>query len=620
MYSGLTFSGVPGLQIVVAKGPRWCLNHSQMRALTWVVPQHPSREVPMRTMTSRNSRTTSITIAKTILIFIAFAMPSAMAEDAQKGTVGDAIGLLLKQDFAAALKAMRRSASADNTPEAKQLLQELDNVSKMPDICLDYFRKNIGKELSVALRKGAETLRIAGVNKAGQIQAEKLLRVDGEVAGTVPLQLTVADLSVAERMKILGSDPSPDRQIMRGLLAWEAKKEDAAKKCFADSACPLGRALAARVNEMLNNAAATVLAQQRAAAEQAAEKEFAALLIAACPELASQAGVSADSNTLAQVIQAVERKRYTQAQVKAIDRQAQAFRATRAETDYAKAREPVIRRLLQIRPDMPLYVDEATLQEAMKKLVRANPGKEIVWRSSTEENGLNLNLRDNRNLVNISALAGLPITSLDLFWTGVSDLRPLKGMPLESLNLQFCKNVADLTPLKGMRLVSLNIHDTAVGDLRPLMGMPLRHLSATGGDLTALSGLPLESLTLSVVNAMGDCGVTDLRPLRGMPLKALSICRAEELRDLRPLQGMPLTTLSLFRCIRLSDIGPLRGLPLNKLSLEGTAVSDLKPLQGMPLTELDLEGTRVSDLSPLKEITTLSKVTGRDGKVIPVPR
>jgi hypothetical protein len=76
--------------------------------------------------------------------------------------------------------------------------------------------------------------------------------------------------------------------------------------------------------------------------------------------------------------------------------------------------------------------------------------------------------------------------------TAVSDLRPLRGLPLKRLYLDNAK-VADLAPLKGMSLESLRINGTTVSDLSPLRGLPLTELRLTGcmdvTNLEALAGM-----------------------------------------------------------------------------------------------------------------------------------
>jgi len=112
-------------------------------------------------------------------------------------------------------------------------------------------------------------------------------------------------------------------------------------------------------------------------------------------------------------------------------------------------------------------------------------------------------------------------TGLDLDFTNVKDLTPLKGMPLKELYLDFTK-VKDLSPLKGVPLEVLWLSCTKVTDLTPLDGMPLERLHLLGTnvkDLTPLEGMPLKELYLDGTK------VTDLTPLDGMPLERLDLRR-----------------------------------------------------------------------------------------------
>jgi serine/threonine protein kinase len=184
----------------------------------------------------------------------------------------------------------------------------------------------------------------------------------------------------------------------------------------------------------------------------------------------------------------------------------------------------------------------------------------------------------------------------------VTDLGPLKGMPLTSLDLFGCGQVRDLTPLQGMKLTQLTLGGCGeVRDLTPLKGMPLTYLNLGGcrqvRDLTPLKDMPLTSLRLD------SCvEVWELTPLQGMPLINLSLNRCEQVADLAPLKGMKLTSLDLFGCGGVRDLTPLKDVPLTVLNLaDCRQVRDLTPLKDMPLTSLRLGGcVEVSDLTPLK--------------------
>ncbi len=166
-------------------------------------------------------------------------------------------------------------------------------------------------------------------------------------------------------------------------------------------------------------------------------------------------------------------------------------------------------------------------------------------------------------LSDLSPLKGLPLTTLDLHSTHVQDLTPLKGMPLVSLDLWFCSQVRDLEPLKGMKLIHLD----------------LNHCQQVQ-DLEALKGMPLTSLYIN------DNQVRDLTPLKDMKLTFL-VCSGNSVSDLSPLQGMTLQTLLI----------------------HGTDISDLKPLQGMPLERIHLTPKNITEgLDILRDMKSLNTI------------
>jgi len=145
------------------------------------------------------------------------------------------------------------------------------------------------------------------------------------------------------------------------------------------------------------------------------------------------------------------------------------------------------------------------------------------------------------------------------------------------------------------RIVAVGLREANVSDLSPLRGLPLQLLDLTAtqvSDLSPLSGMRLVRL------ALGGTKVQDLSPLKGMPLTVLDLLQTP-VQDLSPLQGIELTELYLDNT-QIDSLEALRGMELTKLYINNTAVSDLAPLQGMPLTELNAVGCDIRDLSPLK--------------------
>jgi WD40 repeat protein len=197
-------------------------------------------------------------------------------------------------------------------------------------------------------------------------------------------------------------------------------------------------------------------------------------------------------------------------------------------------------------------------------------------------------------LSDLAPLKGMPLSALDCSWSEVSDLAPLKGMPLTYLHCTGT-SVTDLSAIRGMQLAQLYCGLTEVSDLSPLKGMRLTFLNCGTtrvSDLSPLTGMKLTSLYCDRTN------VSDISPLQGMPLESL-ICFATPLSDLSPLKGMRLTRLDCGQT-HASDLSPLKGMPMTYLNCGTTRVSDLSPLKGMKLRKLFCDNTIVSDLSPLK--------------------
>jgi Leucine-rich repeat (LRR) protein len=153
------------------------------------------------------------------------------------------------------------------------------------------------------------------------------------------------------------------------------------------------------------------------------------------------------------------------------------------------------------------------------------------------------------------------ITGVYLERTHVSDISPLKGLPLEELYLSYT-NVSDLSPLKGMPLKKLNVMGTRVTDI---------------GVIESLSA---DGLTLW----LNKTRVNDLSPLKGKSLESLD------------LSGTPVT-----------DLSPLAGMKsLRRLNLQRSAVTDLTPLKGLRLQRIVFDPTKITQgLDAIREMDSL---------------
>ena len=137
---------------------------------------------------------------------------------------------------------------------------------------------------------------------------------------------------------------------------------------------------------------------------------------------------------------------------------------------------------------------------------------------------------------NLAPLKGLPLQELWLNYNPITDLGPLTGMPLTDLRLYVCPHITDLSPLKGMSLTRLDIGSTGVIDLSPLEGMPVTWLnlwSCPVENLESLRDMPLSFVNLVFTN------VSDLGPLKGTHLNEIHL-QPEKIRgDLEMLRTVP---------------------------------------------------------------------------------
>lgn len=220
------------------------------------------------------------------------------------------------------------------------------------------------------------------------------------------------------------------------------------------------------------------------------------------------------------------------------------------------------------------------------RLRKAGLEDKLVQQIQMNQDGLlNWNIDGSFPLADLTALQGMPFRSIMCTrgLSQVSDLRPLRGMPLEYLGVTG-ERLVDLTALAGMRLKGLVVSNSKVSDLSPLKGMPLEGL---GADYTKIA---------------------DLSPLQAMPLRELSM-RNTAIVDLTPIAGAPLESLLIRDCTNLRDLSPLRGMPLKQLQAHGcTGVSDLAPLATCKELELATIPLTARNVEVLRSLPKLKKL------------
>ena len=218
---------------------------------------------------------------------------------------------------------------------------------------------------------------------------------------------------------------------------------------------------------------------------------------------------------------------------------------------------------------------------------------------------MGLNLSDT-TLSDLSPLRGMPLSGLYISRTLVTDLGPLKGMQLKGFAAAGC-HLTEITALAGMPLRDLNLNANKITNLSPLAGMPLTRLELAENPVEDLSPLHVMPLTYLDINGSKT---PDLEALRGMALTVLNLTNVHSISDVSPLSGMPLHFLQIYGNDRISDLEPLRESPLEVVFIgDCQQIKDISPIAQPRLLRLSLTGcAAVVDLRPLAVCTELEEL------------
>jgi serine/threonine-protein kinase len=469
--------------------------------------------------------------------------------------------------------------------ELQAIRTAIQTAEPWPTWIVESFRRDVGNAVVLSLASGEESWEIREVS-GDRIQVRKLV---GE--GFLNRTLILNDLSLKELYRRVGTDPAPERELVRGLISLQAGRLPDALKSFEAFHPVLGPLL-------VEEAKLQVIRGQ----DNTAEKAFV--------ELMRPYGIQAAGKSPMELAAAVRRRRFTEPEIASARQAVARYRNQYGTVGFAQTQESVLVEL-EAAATVAREVEPAEVETRLEALRRANPqAGEFRCRQDRSVRGLALFLDGNADLVSLQALEGLPLVHLDISRTRVRDLTPLKGMPLRELNLNETP-VSDLEILASLPLERLHLNACPVSDLTPLAKLPLQELSIASTRIATLQPLRGKSLRRLVLR---DTGVSTLRPLAGMPLEELNLQGCGKIESLEPLRGASLTRL-VINGTQVRDLEPLTGMPLEVFEAAHTQVTRLQGLEKAPLNRVVLAHTPVSDLSPLAEcpITTLilrfSKVT-----------
>lgn len=529
---------------------------------------------------------------------------------------------LVTQGVSAAVDIVARAMADEDLArkgnELKEIRKLLDDAVGVDDRILESFNALKRKETTVQLSSGKKTFVVVEV-KDGKVIGDQKLNIRGAEVSS-PVSFGIKDLTLGERLRLMGSDELPDVALVKGLMALNTGAYSHATKYFEKTHPMLADRLVTWVES----------ARQKSANENA-EKVLC--------ELMKLMEISVGSYDCEAWLDAIAKKEFTREAVARAAEMVEKYRKEHGDTDFAKGAEPVLEALMKIQEHKEVWKpapQEATpvilapeiekvrgdRDAVVRMLIDKNPGmiaREVNVVTNEEGNACRIEmishglvniqpiaaLREVREvrcggvsspcgLSDISALKGLPIEYLYLDLTEVEDMSSLRGMNPRELHV-YRSPVSDLSPLKNMFLEVLDVRKTKVKDLTPLKGMKLKSLNVSSTrilDLKPLRGMPLESLDVS------DTLVKDVSVLREMPLKRLNVA-GTKVFDFYVFKGMSLEYLNV-SATQIKDISLLKGMPLREFHVGDTSVRDISVLRGMTLVELTLSGTLVRDFSLIK--------------------
>ena len=161
-------------------------------------------------------------------------------------SAADAVcGALLDLDWQEAKTVLEKhKITLSATPEHKQQWDAATQAASLPQVILDSFQSQTGKTIAIQLQSGDVIQFIPeSVDKSG-IVGRRLVR-NGTTTGRIKITVEMAELGVAERLKRLPPESDPIGSIMRGLVAIEAGRPDAAERLFAQHPTDLAKRLLA---------------------------------------------------------------------------------------------------------------------------------------------------------------------------------------------------------------------------------------------------------------------------------------------------------------------------------------------------------------------------------------
>lgn len=236
-------------------------------------------------------------------------------------------------------------------------------------------------------------------------------------------------------------------------------------------------------------------------------------------------------------------------------------------------------------------------------IVRDNPGVKFnKSRINVGDKGIKIDL-NNLKIHNISSLKGLPIVSLKLYSSRITDHSPLKDLPTRDLELTMSKTPVSLKNLNHKTLKNLNLTMVDLQDLSEFSKFNLDYLGVKQHpyllnylEHMALHRLDIDSAKLHVA----------FEKLNPKNLRELRLYMAKGVEDISAIKGFKLKAFHLTEA-PCTNIDVLKGMPLDDVSLIGTAVKDASILSHSPIRSIAISH-HTKDIEFIHTLKRLKKI------------
>lgn len=197
------------------------------------------------------------------------------------------------------------------TSEWKALRGSIVKAAALQRTLLESFRSSIGKQITVSIKRGRESLQIDGV-EGTTIKASRLVETEGGRA-TVALarNFTLDELTISEKMERVGKEETDDDKMLRGLVCAGERDFAGAKAFFEGCDNEFVQVLLRQTEQLRLRQEAATAAREEAQSEAAAEEAYRRVVASVLPSVGN--GLQD-----AEVIDRLAAEKFTEGQAKMI--------------------------------------------------------------------------------------------------------------------------------------------------------------------------------------------------------------------------------------------------------------------------------------------------------------